>query len=57
MAEVKRNLASTIKMVQEGNGIWLSMEEKGKSDSYVINKATGQKLDVDIVNDNFQMKM
>ena len=35
----------------------MSMDKNGKSDSYVLNKATGQKLDVDIVDDNFQMEM
>ena len=44
-------------MIREGNGVWLSEDENGKSDSYVINKQTGQKLDVDIIDDNFEMKL
>ena len=57
VAEVKRNLGSAIKMVREGNGVWLSVDEYGKSNSHVVNKATGQKLDVDIVDDNFEIKL
>ena len=43
--------------VCEGNGIWLSVDENGKSDSFVINKASGRTLPVDVVDENFEIKL
>ena len=44
-------------MVRESNGICLSVDENGKSDSFVINKKLRQKLPVDVVDENFEIKL